>query len=569
MSKIKLYFVVFLEAIKKYKFMYIFYLLLVIFISLSEVFIALSVNEVLNIIQKNESIINLKIILYVCLLFISFSLNFINNYVYNKLDQKIEFSIWKAINKKLSLISWYDLENTSTHSKIEHISNNSNQSYRNICLGIPYYLANILKAIFYIYLSIKIGIVYVFILLILIIGGLLIKFKKSGKIEELYIELFVNKKYTKYLIKFPLFQTQNIEFKTKNLDNYFENKCDEFFNKQEKIESKILLKENIFKFILGIYWSIVFFVVLFLIINKINNDKLLQVFTMSVLSYYFLFNTIENISKNINEDFTNLIDVSMYNDFVDFKINENQKNFTENIEKIFLKNIMFKYPNSNKEALRNLNVTIERKNKIMIVGDNGSGKTTLCTILSGINKEYEGDMFFNNSFIAKEFNFKNKISYMSQEFGQYYLTIKENILFGKKIEKDIFSEIFKKINIEYDENTIIGNLEGNGINLSKGQWQRIAIGRLIAKENIDVYILDEPTSYLDPIAELNFYKEIDSFVQDKIVFYVSHRLGYATHVDKIIFMENGQIIDFGSHDYLYKNNKKYKKMFDEQRKWYV
>lgn len=569
MSKIKLYFVVFLEAIKKYKFMYVFYLLLVIFISLSEVFIALSVNEVLNIIQKNESIINLKIILYVCLLFISFSLNFINNYVYNKLDQKIEFSIWKAINKKLSLISWYDLENTSTHSKIEHISNNSNQSYRNICLGIPYYLANILKAIFYIYLSIKIGIVYVFILLILIIGGLLIKFKKSGKIEELYIELFVNKKYTKYLIKFPLFQTKNVEFKTKNLDNYFENKCDEFFNKQEKIESKILLKENIFKFILGIYWSIVFFVVLFLIINKINNDKLLQVFTMSVLSYYFLFNTIENISKNINEDFTNLIDVSMYNDFVNFKINENQKNFTENIEKIILKNIMFKYPNSNKEALRNLNVTIERKNKIMIVGDNGSGKTTLCTILSGINKEYEGDMFFNNGFIAKEFNFKNKISYMSQEFGQYYLTIKENILFGKKIEKDIFSEIFKKINIEYDENTIIGNLEGNGINLSKGQWQRIAIGRLIAKENIDVYILDEPTSYLDPIAELNFYKEIDSFVQDKIVFYVSHRLGYATHVDKIIFMENGQIIDFGSHDYLYKNNKKYKKMFDEQRKWYV
>lgn len=569
MSKIKLYFVVFLEAIKKYKFMYIFYLLLVIFISLSEVFIALSVNEVLNIIQKNESIINLKIILYISLLFISYSLNFMNNYVYNKLDQKIEFSIWKAINKKLSLISWYDLENTSTHSKIEHISNNSNQSYRNICLGIPYYLANILKAIFYIYLSIKIGIVYVFILLILIIGGLLIKFKKSGKIEELYIELFVNKKYTKYLIKFPLFQTKNVEFKTKNLDNYFENKCDEFFNKQEKIESKILLKENIFKFILGIYWSIVFFVVLFLIINKINNDKLLQVFTMSVLSYYFLFNTIENISKNINEDFTNLIDVSMYNDFVNFKINENQKNFTENIEKIFLKNIMFKYPNSNKETLRNLNVTIERKNKIMIVGDNGSGKTTLCTILSGINKEYEGDMFFNNGFIAKEFNFKNKISYMSQEFGQYYLTIKENILFGKKIEKDIFSEIFKKINIEYDENTIIGNLEGNGINLSKGQWQRIAIGRLIAKENIDVYILDEPTSYLDPIAELNFYKEIDSFVQDKIVFYVSHRLGYATHVDKIIFMENGQIIDFGSHDYLYKNNKKYKKMFDEQRKWYV
>lgn len=116
--------------------------------------------------------------------------------------------------------------------------------------------------------------------------------------------------------------------------------------------------------------------------------------------------------------------------------------------------------------------------------------------------------------------------------------------------------------------TYIGELNG-GVEMSKGQLQRLAIARMLANEEAKVWILDEPTAFLDPIAEIDMYDYILSLAGDRLVFFISHRLGFARKADRIIVIDNGAICEYGSHDELMqKDGGLYKRMFDAQKTWY-
>ena len=115
---------------------------------------------------------------------------------------------------------------------------------------------------------------------------------------------------------------------------------------------------------------------------------------------------------------------------------------------------------------------------------------------------------------------------------------------------------------------MLGQLE-DGIELSKGQWQRLVIGRLLADEDAKIWILDEPTAYLDPIAEVEMYRQIWKLSGDRLVFFISHRLGFAQNADRIIVVENGQLAESGSHEQLTKTGGLYATMFRAQQEWYA
>ncbi|MBQ6677778.1 MAG: ATP-binding cassette domain-containing protein, partial [Clostridia bacterium] len=111
--------------------------------------------------------------------------------------------------------------------------------------------------------------------------------------------------------------------------------------------------------------------------------------------------------------------------------------------------------------------------------------------------------------------------------------------------------------------------EEDGVELSKGQYQRLAIARLLANEDSNVWILDEPTAFLDPIAEIETYRHIFDLEGDRLVFFISHRLGFAKHADRIVVTEDGRIVEDGSHSELIaRENSVYKKMFESQKEWY-
>ena len=115
---------------------------------------------------------------------------------------------------------------------------------------------------------------------------------------------------------------------------------------------------------------------------------------------------------------------------------------------------------------------------------------------------------------------------------------------------------------------MLGQMQ-DGVELSKGQWQRLAIARLLANDDAKIWILDEPTAYLDPIAEVEVYNKIWQLSGDRLVFFISHRLGFAKNADYIIVIENGCIAEFGTHKELIRKDGSYAKMFSAQKEWYI
>ena len=165
-----------------------------------------------------------------------------------------------------------------------------------------------------------------------------------------------------------------------------------------------------------------------------------------------------------------------------------------------------------------------------------------------------------------------------QDFYQYQTTVRENIEMGDPGRKLTDEEIWELLDtvglrekvegLEQGLDTRLGQLDGQG-DFSKGQWQRIAIARLLAKKDAGIWILDEPTAYLDPLSEIEVYNMIYRLAGDRIVIFISHRLGFARQTDRILGFRKGEIAEQGSHEELMeKENGIYREMYSLQKEWY-
>lgn len=229
--------------------------------------------------------------------------------------------------------------------------------------------------------------------------------------------------------------------------------------------------------------------------------------------------------------------------------------------------MQYAYPQAQDNAIKDIHLSFRKGEKVALVGLNGSGKTTLISLVLSLLSATSGEIVFRNA----------NVSAVLQDFGQYSLSVKENIELGcggKVIERDKIEQYLKAIDL-YDAvsalpsvmDTVLGPL-GSGIEFSRGQWQRLAICRLLANENANVWILDEPTAFQDPIAEIELYKHIQELSEDKLVFFISHRLGFARNADRIIVIDNGSVKEEGTHVELMKTDSLYRKMYEMQKEWY-
>ena len=166
-----------------------------------------------------------------------------------------------------------------------------------------------------------------------------------------------------------------------------------------------------------------------------------------------------------------------------------------------------------------------------------------------------------------------------QDFGKYAVSVTENIAFGQ-IERDIDPERIRRAALEGNADDFISRLpdgydtplmryfEENGIELSIGQWQKLSIARAFYSDS-DILILDEPTASLDPMAEQEIFNQFDRLREDKTTIFVSHRLSSATVADKIIVLENGELIEAGNHAELMRQKGHYYELFSTQAKRYA
>ena len=263
--------------------------------------------------------------------------------------------------------------------------------------------------------------------------------------------------------------------------------------------------------------------------------------------------------------------------FLNMEIPEELENKTKEVSlkpNIEFRNVSFKYPLTEKLVLKNINLKINFGERLALVGENGAGKSTIVGLLLKFYEPTEGSILIDGIDLKDidSSTWYKIISPMFQTLTNYNLTVEEFITLGEKIDYTKLEKVSKLTDcfnmIEGFENKFkqqLGRYYSNGEELSGGQWQRLTLARALYKESA-ILILDEPTSSLDPKAEVEIFENLGEYEKNKTVFFVSHRFTTIRKADRIIFLENGEIKGDGNHEELIANNTTYKSIFEEQAK---
>ena len=267
-------------------------------------------------------------------------------------------------------------------------------------------------------------------------------------------------------------------------------------------------------------------------------------------------------------------------DYYDFMDMEEAERGTEKLcsdfDSIKVKQLSFSYPGRKTPAVSNLSFTIKRNEVVAIVGNNGSGKTTLVKLLTGLYQAQKGQIYYGRQNLRSldPEEFYKQISFVSQDFIKYELTVRENIGIGdwKQMENtDKIYLLLHQVGLEtFISQAFVNQLLGNefgGRELSVGQWQKLAIARGMMKDS-SVIFLDEPTAALDPLMETKVLKMFLKIAREKTAIIVSHRIGICKEVDKIIVMKEGKIAEIGNHEKLLAEKGEYYRLYTMQQKWY-
>lgn len=294
---------------------------------------------------------------------------------------------------------------------------------------------------------------------------------------------------------------------------------------------------------------------------------------ISIGAFAAIFSSIDALFSTMNEAVLRqfgtiseeLASVKNYLNFMSIDIENKEVKETGVCEK--LSNVSFSYPNSEQKVLKDISLTIQEGGTLAIVGENGSGKTTLTKLIMGLYEPTEGT-------IIRDENRKGITSIFQNHFN-YAMTLKQNIKISSKDDKNenleraiSYSDINSNERVFPEGmNTFMGK-EFGGIDLSGGEWQKVAIARGIYRD-FDMIVFDEPTSAIDPVEESNMYRNIRNVTLGKTAVIVTHRITSVKFADKIAVMKSGRILEYGTHSQLMQLGNEYKRLYASQSENYV
>lgn len=256
-------------------------------------------------------------------------------------------------------------------------------------------------------------------------------------------------------------------------------------------------------------------------------------------------------------------------------VSGNNKRFFEKPPVIKFENVSFKYPGTDKYVLKNINLEISPYKKIALVGYNGAGKTTLTNLLLRLYDVTEGAITLDGVNIKDwDINsYHRNFAAVFQDFSLFGATLGENVSMNdspdsKKAEKALEAASFDRELPNGTNSILLREFDDDGVSLSGGEAQKIAIARAFYKD-CPFAILDEPSANLDPIAEYSLNQSMVKAAESKTVLFISHRLSTTVMADEIYMLENGEIIEHGSHNKLMELDGKYAYMFRLQAEKYM
>ena len=300
------------------------------------------------------------------------------------------------------------------------------------------------------------------------------------------------------------------------------------------------------------------------------------------------FRQLRSLLEGILSRFTSVSQGAIYlRDFFEFfeitpkiKVNAHPIPFPNPIKEGFVfENVGFHYHNSANWANRHLSFTLKAGEKLALVGENGAGKTTLVKLLARLYDPTEGRILLDGVDLREYdiMDLRRNTGIIFQDYLRYQMSFAQNIAVGnidelnnralieQSAEKSLASLLAKRLPDQYDQ--ALGRRFNNGVELSGGEWQKVALARAYMKE-AQLLILDEPTSALDARAEYEVFQRFAELTKGKSAVLISHRFSTVRMADRILVLDKGQLIEIGSHEKLLQQNGRYAELFQLQAKGY-
>ncbi len=355
----------------------------------------------------------------------------------------------------------------------------------------------------------------------------------------------------------------------------------EFQNEEKKAEKKRLKQKSIALILSALSMG---FTVVWFVYGAANGLILVGTLTFIISSLGNLRSSFMGLFGSLGKQYEDALFVNDFFEFLDIKpvVERPKKGIVLSSKKtpeIVFENVNFKYPGTERFVLKDFSIRIAPGEKIALVGINGSGKTTFVKLLCRFYDPDEGRILIDGNDL-KDIDLESWYKIMGalfQDYDKYHLIVREAISVGRtnkksKIEKikmaakaseaDIFIEEWED---RYEQ--MLGKSFRGGIEPSIGQWQKLALARTFYRDP-QVLILDEPTSSIDAEAEEKIFKKLESLPKDRTVILISHRFSTVRRANRIAVIENGKLLELGSHTELIKANKTYARLFNLQAKGY-
>ncbi|NQK10407.1 ABC transporter ATP-binding protein [Streptococcus suis] len=538
--------------------------------------------ELINAVLKKGSNIFSVLIVYILMQMMLSILSQLNSYISEKFNMNLSYNLNLKLLKKTSSLNLIDFEQADTYNLIENIVQDS--TYK------PFQLFNAIIGVITGFLSLLTSIIYVstwnvavstFLLIIPVIS--LVIFMRVGQLEFLIQWERANSEREVWYINYLLTHDFSFkEIKLNGISQYFIDKYGTLKRNFMNQDLNISKKKVLFRGSLDILLNFINGIAIFMMIQSIRSGKLLvgnfvsliqaitrvNIYSQSMIqNTYIIYNTslfMEQLFKFFDMEVSN---ISIQNSRI--------SRIEKRIDKIKVNNLSFIYPGSVKKTLEDINVEFNKGELVAIVGKNGSGKSTLVKLLSGLYQPSEGQIYYNNesSDVLDLSYYQNNVSVLFQDFVKFELSVRENIglsdvnsISDSKIKKHIDNLKLNFLTAEnnFNLNQRLGTWFNDSRQISGGQWQKVALARTFFK-NASIYILDEPSSALDPVSEKEIFDEFVTRSRDKIALFVSHNLMAASRADRIIVMQDGRIIDEGKHDDLISKSKYYRELYYSEK----
>lgn len=549
------------------------------------------INTAIKIANKED--VYSSIALPICLLILFTGYNWFSNQIFKFSEARLTFALRENlrvnITDKRALLKYKYVENNDTWNLISRVSKEPEIEFKNGFINLLTLFSLIIR-VFGIVIIIATKIWWAGILILVLNIPLVYLSIKSGQVTyqaDREVSTYIRKH--EYLRDVLIGRDSASERTIFGYSEFLNTMWNEHYEVTSKLQLKAFLKYFIKIRIGGIFTALISALMIGLLIQPTVNGELTLGLFMSITSNLLILvkmgtQQLTLCLKEISRNKEYLKDLDQFYELEELKgaTKKPSKDFIK-LESIEFKNVYFRYPETERYILKGISFVLNGGNHYAFIGENGAGKTTIIKLITGLYDNYEGEILVNGKSL-KNFtpqDIKAMCSVVYQDFAKYSIPLKDNIsvgdinTFNQNENYESVLDALCQLNLKEvvdemtnRENTHLGKIKRDGVDLSVGQWQRIAIARSLVNK-APLKILDEPTSNLDPISESDIYKEYENLSKDYMTIFISHRLGSTKLANQIFLFHDGNIVETGTHNELIDKNGLYACMFESQRSWYL